>query len=282
MPKKPSPALISEWRELRAEGKTFSEIGKETGTWQGRTVKKYVGQDLASREGKGVRLELFKERLGQHWDIVLNQVLGDLETIKVPGPGEALAWLCCEQAFEKPLAGAFVQSELATGITAKVTRSSEICWALLGEHLPNDPIWEATKAWEGALAADLNARRNLCGAVSHFLAHSTGLPVVERLTESPALVLRGVHMLVEEILAKIQDVSAGKFSEASMETTASGEISARDVTLTLAPGQEDSLSLLVRKAANDEDQFPERASAEESYSNLKESTEHLLPHGGIS
>ena len=83
-------------------------------------------------------------------------------------------------------------------------------------------------------------------------------------------------MLVEEILAKIQDVSAGKFSEASMETTASGEISARDVTLTLAPGQEDSLSLLVRKAANDEDQFPERASAEESYSNLKESTEHLL------
>ena len=46
-------------------------------------MKKYVGQDLASREGKGVRLELFKERLGQHWDLVLNQVLGDLESIKV-------------------------------------------------------------------------------------------------------------------------------------------------------------------------------------------------------
>lgn len=51
MPKKPSPALIAKWRELRAEGKSFSQIGKDTGTWQGRTVKKYVGQDLASREG---------------------------------------------------------------------------------------------------------------------------------------------------------------------------------------------------------------------------------------
>ena len=276
MPKKPSPALIAKWRELRAGGKSFSEIGKATGTWQGRTVKKYVGQDLASREGKGVRLELFKERLGQHWDMVLDQVLGDLESIKVPGPGEALAWLCSEEAFEKPLAGALVQLELPTGITTKVHRSSEICWTLLGEHLPSDPIWEATKAWESALAADLKARRNLCGAVSHYLADSTGLPVVERLTDSPALMLRGVHMLVEEILAQIQGVSAGKFSEASMEATASGEIRAVGFTVALAPGQEDSLALLVRKAANDEEQFPERASAEESYSNLKESTERLL------
>ncbi len=276
MPKKPTPALIAKWHALRAEGKSFNEIGKETGNWQGRTVKKYVGQDLVSREGKGVRLELFKERLGQHWDMVLNQVLGDLESIKVPGPGEALAWLCSEEAFAKPIAGALVQSETAGGITVKVHQSSEICWMLLGEHLPNDPIWEATKAWEVALAADLNARRKLCGAVSHYLAHSTGLPVVERLTDSPALMLRGVHMLVEEILAQIQDVSAGKFSEASMENTASGEIRAGGVTVALAPGQEDSLALLVRKAANDKVQFPERASAEESYSNLKESTERLL------
>ena len=107
----------------------------------------------------------------------------------------------------------------------------------------------ATKAWEVALAADLNARRNLCGAVSHYLADSTGLPVVERLTDSPALMLRGVHMLVEEILAQIQGVSVNRFSEASIETTASGEIRAGGLTVALAPGQEDSLALLVRKAA---------------------------------
>ena len=276
MPKKPSPALIVKWRELRAEGNSFNEIGKETGNWQGRTVKKYVGQDLASREGKGVRLELFKERLGQHWDLVLNQVLGDLESIKVPGPGEALAWLCSEEAFAKPIAGALVQSETAGGITVNVHQSSEICWMLLGEHLPNDPIWEAAKAWEAALAADLNARRKLRGAVSQYLAEPTRLPVAERPTDSPALMLRGVHMLVEEILAQIQGVSAGKFSEASMEVTASGEVRAGGVTIALASSQEDSLALLVRKAANDEEQFPERASAKESYSNLKESTERLL------
>ncbi len=208
--------------------------------------------------------------------MVLNQVLGDLESIKVPGPGEALTWLCSKEAFAKPIAGALVQSETAGGITVKVHQSSEICWMLLGEHLPNDPIWEATKAWEVALAADLNARRKLCGAVSHYLAESTGLPVVERLADSPALTLRGVHMLVEEILAQIQGGPVNKFSEASMETTASGEIRAGGVTLALAPGQEDSLAFLVRKAANDEEQFPERASAEESYSNLKESTDSLL------
>ena len=172
--------------------------------------------------------------------------------------------------------GALVQSETAGGITVKVHQSSEICWTLLGEHLPNDPIWEATKDWEVALAADLNARRKLCGAVAHYLGDSTGLTAVERLTDSPALMLRGVHMLVEEILAQIQGVSAGKFSEASIETTASGEIRAGGLTLALAPGQEDSLAILVKKAANDEEQFPERASAEESYLNLMESTEHLL------
>lgn len=194
----------------------------------------------------------------------------------MPGPGEALAWLCSEGAFDKPIAGALVKSETAGGITVKVHQSSEICWTLLGEHLPNDPIWEATKTWESALAADLNARRNLCGTVSHYLADSTGLPVVERLTESPALMLRGVHMLVEEILAQIQGVSVNRFSEASMETTASGEIRAVGFTVALAPGQEDSLALLVRKAANDEEQFPERASVKESYSNLKEYTDRLL------
>ena len=241
-----------------------------------RKSQKYVGQDLASREGEGVRLELFKERLGQHWDMVLDQVLGDLESIKVPDPGEALACLCSEEAFEKPIAGALVRSELATVITAKVRRSSEICWTLFGEHLSSDPIWEATKTWESALAADLNARRNLCGAVSHYLADSTGLPVVERLTDSPALMLRGVHMLVEEILAQIQGVSVNRFSEASIETTASGEIRAGGLTVALAPGQEDSLALLVRKAANDKEEFPERDSLEESYSNLKESTDRLL------
>ncbi len=61
-----------------------------------------------------------------------------------------------------------------------------------------------------------------------------------------------------------------------MEASASGEVRAGGVTIVLAPGQEDSLALLVRKAANDEEQFPERASAEESYSNLKESTDSLL------
>ncbi len=235
-----------------------------------------MGQDLASLEGRGVRLELFKERLGQHWDPLLNRVLGDLESIKVPAPGKALAWLCSEEAFAEPTAGALVRLEASDGITAKVHQSSEICWTLLGEHLPNDPIWEATKAWEAALAADLSARRNLCGAVSHYLANSRGLPIVERLTDSPALMLCGVHMVVEEILAQIQGVSVGKFAEASMETTTSGEIRAGGVTIALAPGQEDSLSRLVRKAANEKEQFPERASAEESYSKLGECTERLL------
>lgn len=275
MPKKPTSAQISRWRELHAEGKSFNQIGQDTG-WQGRTVKKYVGQDLASREGRGVRLELFKERLGQHWDMLLNRVLGDLESIKKPGPGEALAWLCSEEAFAGPIAGASVRLGPATGVTAKVRQSSEICWTLLGEHLPNDPIWEAAKAWEAALAADLSARRNLCRAVSHYLADSTRLPVVERLTDSPALMLRGVHMVVEEILAQIQGVSVSKFAEVNMETTASGEVRVGGVTIALAPGQEDSLSLLFGRAAGDQDMFPERASAEESYSNLRESTEHLL------
>ncbi len=83
-------------------------------------------------------------------------------------------------------------------------------------------------------------------------------------------------MLVEEILAQIQGVSAGKFSEASMDATASGEIRAGGVTIALAPGEEDSLIHLIRNAANDRLQFAERASAGESYSNLKEATERLL------
>ena len=90
------------------------------------------------------------------------------------------------------------------------------------------------------------------------------------------MMLRGVRRLVEEMLAQIQRVSVNRFSEVSMDTPASGEIRTGGVTIALAPGQEASLSLLGRKAANEKEELPERACAEESYSNLKESTEHLL------
>jgi len=199
--KKPDSAQISQWRYLQTLGKSYAQIGKETGAWQGRTVKKYVGQDLESREGRGVRLELFKERLGPHWDMLLGSVLGDLESIRVPGPAEALPSLGSQDAPRMSLAGALVYWKPSGEITVKVNRKSHLQWSLLAEPLPSDSIWEATKAWEAALAADLNARRKLCGAVSHFLAEFTGLPVVERLNDSPALMLRGVHMLVEEVLA---------------------------------------------------------------------------------
>ena len=89
MPKKVTLAQIKIWRELLSDGKDYLEIGRITG-WQDRTVRKHLESDIRSSGATEIRRELFKERLGQHWDMLLERVLGSLDSLKPLPPQEGV------------------------------------------------------------------------------------------------------------------------------------------------------------------------------------------------
>ena len=84
------PGEIAEWQRLQAQGHTVAQVAKATG-WQARTVKKHLEGEIRSGEARQIRRDLFKERLGEHWDLLIERVMGSLTSLNPPSPQEVSA-----------------------------------------------------------------------------------------------------------------------------------------------------------------------------------------------
>ena len=159
LPRKPTSVDISRWRELYSEGKRYSEIAEIEG-WQARTVKKYIESDIRSPEIDRIRTELFKERLGQHWDMLLEGVLSRVdslspitnaleEPITASRPGHAnlmgissiKSWSTTEGSSILDLGFATIARNAKGTIEVSVAARGAVEWPLLAQHIPSDPIW---------------------------------------------------------------------------------------------------------------------------------------------
>ena len=194
MPKLVTQAQIRRWRELLSEGKDYKEIGLITG-WQDRTVRKHLESDIRSSDATQIRRELFKERLGQHWDMLLEKVLSSLDTLKPMPARQGLEyWISSQAPSQDTLAEVLVARDAKGVLSVEAPARHLVEWPLLRDHLLRDSLWQTASEWEEAYSNDLVARSELYNATRHHLTRECGdLPVVDRTRDTPALTRRAIY-----------------------------------------------------------------------------------------
>ena len=90
MPRKVPRETLDLWRRLDAEGKSYVEIGKETG-WDPRTVSRYLKSEIRFSQPDSIRRELFKEGLRDHWKMVIIESVELLRAVQVVEPWVSLS-----------------------------------------------------------------------------------------------------------------------------------------------------------------------------------------------
>ena len=183
MPKKATAVDIDRWRRLAADGKNYAAIAKESG-WDRRTVAKALEADIKSGEARSIRQELFKERLGQHWDMLIQGAVDGFASARVLGVREHRERMGIQRKSTQTEAGATISISANGEVTVRATARDDRTYSLLKQHLPRDPLWEAVAEWESAMAADLMARSALYDRIVQHLENKTKLPVVENINAS--------------------------------------------------------------------------------------------------
>ncbi|MBM4404966.1 MAG: hypothetical protein FJ039_02125 [Chloroflexi bacterium] len=200
MPKLPTKLDLQRWRDLRAQGKGYPEIARKT-KWQARTIRKHLEQDINSAEALAIRRDLFKERLGAHWDKLLHEVLRVLDLVQEPSASDLRGWTISSDSVERHLCGTRVKHTDQEKFEVRVQAKDLLEWELLQQHVPKDALWEAVANVEAAFGLALLACRTLFLLVLNRLTQTTGLPVADYRKSGRLLTDEGVGKVFEYTLA---------------------------------------------------------------------------------
>lgn len=248
MPKQVRSADIAEWRRLRAEGKSFSQIARLTG-WQGRTVRKHLDADIRSGEAQQIRRELFKDRLGRHWDMLIEGVLAGLGPTGSIFPEDVLRSLDAAKSTQVETAGLRIEPGGDTGLSVQVVARDVTEWGLLGQHIPRDPLWAAVRAYEQAVEKELNAHIGLKHDVAEELQAALGVSVAARLGETPGLASTLVLWAYGEVLRP--DAPSHPLTEDEVHESSSGQMKVRDTNrAAFLPGRKAELVLALNEVVS--------------------------------
>ena len=175
MPKIVTPDLLARWRRLSAEGNSFAQIGRETG-WDERTVAKHLKGDVRVGEIDQIRRDLLKDRLGRHWDMLIEETRQELSRLNSIDPWEYIERIRESSVVDFTIAGASVTAgpdgaDLVRA-NARAVRSGQ----LLEQHLPHDPLWGLVEEWEQTMARNFHTRRALYLLADPWLQTASGWP----------------------------------------------------------------------------------------------------------
>lgn len=184
MAKRVTEPHIAHWRQLQADGKRIPQIARETG-WDARTVHKHLDADIRSAQVREIRRALFQERLGQHWDMLLERVLQDLETAEELTVQKAFDLVSSQELFDST--GVRAQRVSSVDYAVEVKARGSIEWQLLQQHMPKDTLWQAVRHFEESLSEKLASHQGLYEYVAQDLSARLELDVVERVGNAPAL-----------------------------------------------------------------------------------------------
>ena len=279
MPRKVPRETVNRWRQLSAEGKSYKAIGKETG-WDQRTVARFLKTDIRFSEPGTIRRELFKERLGHHWDMLVGESTESLRRTKGFDPWEFVEFVGKAGPHQFEIAGATVSVDDKWKVQVEVSASLERACQLLRQHLSDDVIWRSVQAWESAVSRDLVARRELYEAVEKQLRNARGWELAQTPVEPmvPTLLAGSVEYVYEVSLSEASGFSGRAIALESFHTEQGGRIDAGSRVLASAPGQKEALHKLLERVVRTMAASSEAAGAAATYRSVKSATNevHLL------
>ena len=226
MPKKPTAEQVAEWRRLRLEGGlTYKDIAGRTG-WQARTVRAHVEEELRTAQAAQIRVELFKERLGEHWDALVERVAAASEPAWAwefgtatgrPGPRD-------HTLTERTTSGVRIRLEHEGAVVVHLLAREALEWPLLQEHLKRDPLWKAARSFESAIAQSLRSDRALYDLVEEELVSALNLEVLDQLEGQPGIGRKLVNFLFGEAVSGAHGTPARALRPEDIEERSSGQM----------------------------------------------------------
>lgn len=242
--------MVQKWRQLAAEGEDYGNIAKAT-DFDRRTIRKYLEADIRSTGAEQIRRELFKERLGAHWDMLIEGVaavlVGGLRSVR---PDEDVEFVQGAGDKQFSVGEARVSRNANGDFTVTVKARESRAWTLLLQHLPRSPLWPAVAAWEQAIANELRERRSLYQEVERQLRTATKLPILERREGNRQCVLRAcVHGLHQTSLSEALRLEAAAWPGDNLKEEPVGLITFQSTTYyAIWPGKKDQLQKILTDA----------------------------------
>jgi hypothetical protein len=179
MPKKIFPNERRQWLERYDSGESEAAIAKDAHR-DVRTVKKCIAQARRERDAHGARVELLKNALKQHNDRLVNAVKEAESALVIPPRDLWIPWRQNAPPSTIGFIGSTATYEADKGYKVTLAAESKPEWELVQEHLKGDSMWAYLTAWRRALAAHVEARRELEAKWAGLLIEKTGYKLVEQ------------------------------------------------------------------------------------------------------
>lgn len=241
MPKRPTDAQIEEWRIRVSKGDSYKQIAHETG-WDPRTVSAKVREELRTAEAGEIRRELFRDRLGRHWDMLIDEVIDKLKTLKEFDPWDYLERIVGKVPVEFGVTGAYVRIDPEWKVEVRTAAKDIRSWDLLQEHLRRDALWKHVDAWEAATASDLRARHHLYASTKSCLGKKQAWPVTTNRTEvTPSFAETCLEIIYEAALCRAIGIPKREITQDSLTEEPDGVIRIGGKTVAWAPGQQQAV-----------------------------------------
>ena len=264
MPKKVTPAVLARWRSLIAEGMSIPVIAKETG-WQARTVRKHIQADIRSGEAQRIRQELFKERLGEHWDLLVNHVSRRLLECWPPETNEVAELVSARDTVAFAKRGCRVDWDEETGFSVRVAARDSTEWELLAQHIPRDSLWGAVRGYEDALRVELQALRDLYLTLEGALGDRLHLEVVNAVIDGPAIGRSLVRWMFAETLRAASGIPVDSLRRQEVHESTIGQMRVRDLPrAAVAPGRANELTDAINEVKREQSSSDKARKAEMS------------------
>jgi hypothetical protein len=184
MPKKYKPEQKRQWLQYREQGKSDKWIANYF-KCDVRTVVKGIDEAIREREAGAARIELIKDKLGEHQTALVVVIDGIVLMLELPPYNLEIRKEPNGRVAPIPLPGALVKPNEENELFLVILEEDSLKWELLKEHLRGDKLWRMINRWRSPFLEHIKARVALLDAAQRLLEEETGLKLIKNANEIP-------------------------------------------------------------------------------------------------
>jgi hypothetical protein len=184
MAKKYTPEQKQQWLEYRERGKTNKWIAHNLKI-DVRTIVKGIDEVTREREAGVARVELMKDKIGEHQMALIVMLDGIVSMLELPPYNLEIRKESSGRIAPIPLSGVLVKPNEANELILVIQEEDSLKWELLKEHLKGDKLWRMISKWRGSFLEHIKARVALLNSAQRLLEKETGLMLIRSANEVP-------------------------------------------------------------------------------------------------
>jgi len=184
MAKKYEPEQKRQWLQYREQGKSDKWIANYV-KCDVRTIVKGVDKAIREREAGAARIQLMKDKIGEHQTALVVVLDGIVLMLELPPYNLEIRKESNGRIAPIPLSEALVKPNEENELVLFIQGEDSLKWGLLKEHLKGDKLWRMINKWKGPFLEHIKARVTLLDAAQRLIEEEIGLKLIYNANEVP-------------------------------------------------------------------------------------------------